>query len=209
MIFGHNTNVTVGNVSYHVQTEDRGASHAAIETTVYEQGRLVHKRTYEYKSLLPLNSKKEATLKQRLDEQHRAVTEEIRSGTLKLDGPAEKPAVEQTPVPAAQAQTGPRLKLRIQNAADWLKGRRASLKIRVTDELGNGVGKARVVARMEGTVQHVEVSAQTDADGSALLEFEMPKFAVADPFLIVHANWGPVDGRLRLQLKARPKVPAV
>jgi hypothetical protein len=207
MIFGHNTNVTVGNVSYHVQTEDRGASHAAIETTVYHQGRLLHKRTYEYKNLLPLNSRKEATLKQRLDEQHRAVTEEIQSGALKLDVSTGKAAAQQSP--ASGAQAGPRLNLRIQNMANWLKGRRASLKIRVTDELGNGVGKARVVARMEGTAQHVETSAQTDADGSALLEFDMPKFAVADPFLIVHANWGPVDGRLRLQLKARPKVPAV
>ncbi len=209
MIFGHNTNVTVGNVSYHVQTEDRGASHAAIETTVYHQGRLLHKRTYEYKNLLPLNSRKEATLKQRLDEQHRAVTEEIQSGALKLDVSAERPAADKSPPSASGTQAGPRLKLRIQNTANWLKGRRASLKIRVTDELGNAVGKARVVARMEGTAQHVEASAQTDADGSALLEFDMPKFAVADPFLIVHANWGPVDGRLRLQLKARPKVPAV
>jgi hypothetical protein len=28
MLFGHNTNVTVGDVTYHVQTEDRGSSHA-------------------------------------------------------------------------------------------------------------------------------------------------------------------------------------
>src|SRR5438128_5152014 len=112
MIFGHNTNVKVANVSYHVQTEDRGASHAAIETTVYHQGRLVHKRTYEYKSLLPLDSRKEATLKQRLDEQHRVVTEEIRSGTLKLEVPAGKQAVEQPPAPSISSQAGPRLKVR-------------------------------------------------------------------------------------------------
>ncbi len=209
MIFGHNTNVTIGNVHYHVQTEDRGAAHAVIETTVYHQGRLVHKRTFEYQKLLPLDSRKEAALKQRLDEQHRAVTEEIRSGKLNLEVSAPKPAMEQSPAQINEQQSGPRLKLRIQNAADWLKGRRASLKVRVTDELGNGIGKARVVARMEGTVQPVEVNAPTDADGSALLEFDMPKFTVADPFLIVEANWGPIVGHLRLQLKARPKVPAV
>ena len=194
---------------YHVQTEDRGAAHAAIETTVYHQGRLLHKRTYEYKNLLPLNSAKEAALKQRLDEQHRAVTEEVRSGALKLEIPAGKAAVEQPPAPTSEVQAGPRLKLRIQNAADWLKGRRASLKIRVTDELGNGIGKAQVVARMEGTAEPVETTGASDSDGSVSLEFDMPKFAVADPFLIVEANWGPVSGRLRLQLKARPKVPAV
>jgi hypothetical protein len=62
---------------------------------------------------------------------------------------------------------------------------------------------------MEGTVEPVEVSATTDVEGVAGLEFEMPKFEVADPFLIIEANWGPVPGHLRFQLKARPKVPAV
>jgi hypothetical protein len=35
MLFGHNTNVTVSGTAYHVQTEDRGISHALIDTTVY------------------------------------------------------------------------------------------------------------------------------------------------------------------------------
>src|SRR5260370_3856239 len=38
MRFGHNSNVTIGEVLYHVQTEDRGATHALIDTTVYYGG---------------------------------------------------------------------------------------------------------------------------------------------------------------------------
>src|SRR5579859_5953589 len=207
MIFGHNTNLAVGEAHYHVQTEDRGTSHAFIETTVYEHGRLLHKRTIDYRSMLPLDSVKEASLKQRLDQQHRAVVEEIRSGALKLAVAEVKPAV---PVaPAVEPSAGPKLKLRIVNGADWLKAGKAALRVRVTDELGNSLPKARVVAKMEGTTEPVEVSSTTDTDGIAGLEFAMPKFAVADPFLVLDANWGPVVGHMRLQLKARPKVPAL
>jgi len=210
MVFGHNTNLTVGDTHYHVQTEDRGIAHATIETTVYNQGRLIHKRKFEYLDWLPMDSAKEVALKQRLDDQHRAVMDDLRSGALKLPVAVGKPAAQPVVAPAPAPASVPILKLRIQNAADWLNGRHVSLKIRVTDELGNPIGKAQVVARMEGTAAPVEVGGLTDGDGMTTLEFEMPKFAVADPLLIVDANWGPVGGRLRLQLKARPpKVPAV
>jgi hypothetical protein len=213
MVFGHNTNLTVGDTQYHVQTEDRGAAHATIETTVYNQGRLIHKRKMEYRDWLPLDHAKEIALKQRLDEQHRAVMEDLKTGALKVPVAAQKtPAAQAAPAvaPAPAADSGPKLKLRIQNPTDWLKSRHASLRLRVTDEMGNPVAKAKVVARMEGTAEPVEVGGLTDGDGTTTLEFDMPKFTIADPLLIVDANWGPVGGRLRLQLKARPpKVPSV
>jgi len=210
MVFGHNTNLTVGDTHYHVQTEDRGAAHATIETTVYNQGRLIHKRKLEYRDWLPLDGAKEIALKQRLDEQHRAVMEELKSGVLKLPVAAQKSAAPAPIATAPDAVSGPKLKLRIQNPADWLKGRHVSLRVQVTDEMGNPLGKTRVIARMEGTEEPVEVGGLTDGEGTTTLQFDMPKFTVADPLLIVDAAWGPVTGRLRLQLKARsPKVPAV
>lgn len=204
MQFGHNTNVKVGDALYHVQTEDHGVAQALIETTVYQEGRLVHKRRLNYKDLLPLDTAKEATLKQRLDKQHHAVMEEIETGKLKLANPGASAA--NVVAPAA----GPRLMLRIQNPKDWLSSGHASLKVRVTDELSNPIAKARVVARMDGAAEPVEVGGLTDADGVTSLDFDIPKFDVAEPFLVVDANWGPVSGRLRLQLREKPpKVPAV
>jgi len=208
MVFGHNTNLTVGSTHYHVQTEDRGVAHATIETTVYNQGRLIHKRKIEYRELLPLDSAKEVALKRRLDEQHHAVMEDLKSGALKLPVGAQNSGEQSPTAPAVAA--GPKLKLRIQNPADWLKGRHVSLRVQVTDEMGNPIGKTRVIARMEGTEEPVEVGGLTDGEGTTTLQFDMPKFTVADPLLIVDAAWGPVTGRLRLQLKARsPKVPTV
>lgn len=208
MQFGHNTNVKVGDAQFHVQTEDHGTVHALIETTVYQQGRLVHKRAFSYKDMLPLDGAKEAALKERLDLQHHVVVEEIKTGKLNLAIASTKQKGEAA-VAKAATDTGPKLSVRIQNPKDWLKGRHASLKVRVTDELSNPIMKARVVARMEGSTEPLEVGGLTDEDGVTSLEFDMPKFDVAEPFLVVDANWGPVNGRLRLQLKAKPpKVPA-
>ena len=63
MIFGHNTNVAIGNVKYHVQTEDGGITSAHIDTTVYSGGRVLHRRTNSYLDLLPLNADREEALK--------------------------------------------------------------------------------------------------------------------------------------------------
>ena len=53
MVFGHNTNIKMGAVTFHVQTEDRGEYHGLIDTTVYFQGRVLHRRTNNYFDLLP------------------------------------------------------------------------------------------------------------------------------------------------------------
>ena len=214
MQFGHNTNVTVSGVRYHVQTEDRGGAHPLIDTMVYLNGRVVHRVTNNYQDLLPIDATKEPILKQRVDEQHYGVEAALRDGSIKV-AEAATPAPHPTsasaaaaPVVAAPASdAGPKLKLRIHNAADWLKGKRASLRIGVRDELGNILPRARVTAKMEGTAQPVEVSAAAGDDGIAAIEFEVPKFTVSEPALILEANFGPIQGRMRLQLKAKAKVP--
>ncbi len=101
MVFGHNTNIKLGPVTYHVQTEDRGVSRALIDTTVYYRGRVLHRRTNNYYDLLPLNEDSEQALRLRVEEQHRTVLEEMREGTLLLALP---PAVlqELADAPAAQ-----------------------------------------------------------------------------------------------------------
>jgi hypothetical protein len=59
MLFGHNSNVTVGTEIVHVQTENRGANHAFIDTTVHWKGRVLHRRTNNYQDLLPLDAESE------------------------------------------------------------------------------------------------------------------------------------------------------
>ena len=202
MLFGHNSNVKIGEMLYHVQTEDRGTSHAVIDTMVYHSGRVLHRRANSYADLLPLDASREEDLKRRVSAQHQAVLEELRSGTLKL---------AQHAMPAAPSAGGARdsLSLELLNAKNWLAGRRATLQV-VVSQKGNGiaVSGARVTARIEGTAEPAQYSTATGLDGKAQLAFDMPRLAGAECALVIEANNGKAQARLHFQLRAKAKVPA-
>jgi hypothetical protein len=206
MLFGHNSNVTVGGDVVHVQTEDRGAGHAFIDTTVHWHGRVLHRRTNNYLDLLPLDGDKEDALKARLDDQHRAVIEEIRTGALKLTFPAPPTAPQKlgplgNPRPVAPAA----LKVELINPKTWLSGRQATLQLMVRDAAGNAIAGAETKVRVEGVESPAEFSALTGNDGGAMLQFEMPQLSGAEVALAIEASRNGAKGHLRFQLRAKPR----
>jgi hypothetical protein len=197
MLFGHNTNVTVGGTAYHIQTEDSGTAHALIDTTVYFHGRVLHRRIINYFDLLPLNPDREQALKLRLDEQHRNVVEEIRSGALILALPRD----DKVSPPKS-------LLLELINAKTWLSGKRATLQVFVRDkENGAAVEHAHVAARIDGAAEAHEFAAQTGSDGRVQLEFDMPRLAGANAALVIKASDGSAKAHLRFHLRAKPHTP--
>ena len=199
MLFGHNTNVNVGSDVVHVQTEDRGANHAFIDTTVHWKGRVLHRRTHNYNDLLPLDGEREAALRGRLDEQHRAVIEEIRSGALQLVLPVSPVAPKPEPVPMS-------LKIELLNAKTWLAGKHATLQLKVLDRAGQPVAGAEVRARVEGGEDAKDHLAIAGAAGEAMLQFEMPRLTGAEVALVIEAAQRGAKGNLRFQLRAKPRV---
>ena len=207
MLFGHNTNVKAGDTTYHVQTEDRGTATALIDTTVYFRGRVLHRRTNNYFDLLPLNPVREQALKERVDKQHRAVTEEIRTGALTLALPQE----ERVSVPAGNPHAAPSsgvLSLELINAKTWLSGKHALLQVAVRNEAHQAVGGATVSARVDGAAEVMQFSTQTGDFGHAQFEFDMPRLAGAEPALIIEALHGNARGHLRFQLRTKSRVPS-
>ena len=202
MIFGHNTNVTIGADTVHVQTEDRGVASAVIDTTVHWKGRVLHRRTNSYKDLLPLDAGKEAALEARLDEQHRGVIEELRSGRLALTIPR---SASPASTPVAESAAPATLNVDLTNARTWLSGRNATLQLLVRDGGGNPVARATAKARVEGAVASFESTAETSPGGVATLQFEMPKLSGDDPALIIEVVHNGAKGSLRFQLRAKPK----
>lgn len=213
MLFGHNTDVKAGETVYHVQTEDRGTANALIDTTVYCRGRVLHRRTNNYIDLLPLDPGREEVLRKRIDDQHRAVTEEIRSGALHLVPPPmplqEKAAANKAESAAhSHAVAEPALAMELINAKSWLAGKRANLHVAVRKKQnGEAVSGALVTARIDGAANVTEFSTETGADGQAHLEFEMPRLAAAEPALVIEASQAHSKGQLKFQLRARPRVP--
>ena len=201
----------MGDTVYHVQTEDRGTPNALIDTTVHCRGRVLHRRTNNYLDLLPLDAEREGLLRKRIDEQHRAVADEIRSSVLQFVPPElppqEKSAAKQSQ-PVTPANAAPGLALELINAKDWLTGKRANLHVCVKKkENEEPVHGARVTAHIDGAVDVSEFTAQTGPDGQALLEFDMPRLAGGEPALVIEAAQAEAKAQVKFQLKARPRVP--
>jgi hypothetical protein len=209
MLFGHNTNVKVGETTYHVQTEDRGTANALIDTTVYFRGRVLHRLTNNYFDLLPMNPDRERALKLRVNEQHSTVIEEIRKGALNLPLPPEVLCPAAT-TEASDSPSAPKvLALELVNAKSWLSGKRATLQISVRNrDNGHAVGNARVAARIDGAAEAEEFRTETGSDGRAQLEFDMPRLTGSEPALVIEAFDGNAKGSLRFQLRAKPRVPS-
>jgi hypothetical protein len=225
MVFGHNTNIKMGTVTFHVQTEDRGEYHGLIDTTVYHQGRVLHRRTNNYFDLVPLDEDREQALKLRLDEQHRAVLEEIRSNKLQLAIPQAPqpvavepkqivPAVDAVvpegsavPVPVAVAMPR-KLSLELVNAKGWLAGKHATLQISVREENGDPVHGAEVAVEVDGSAEPFAQSGETGLYGQVKVEFDMPRITAGEAAIVINATEGLGRGHLRFALRAKPRVPA-
>jgi hypothetical protein len=209
MIFGFNTDVKAGDSTYHVQTEDRGAANALIDTVVYCGGRIVHRRTGNYLDLLPLDADREAALKLRLDDQHRGVLEAIRSGELQPALPSKSQMREPlAPEQEAPAEISSSLQLSLENASSWLAGKRATLEIAVRDKAGNAVGDAKITVQIVGAAQPAEFFTTAEVDGRARVEFDMPRLSGAEPAVVIEAASAAGKGSLRFQLRPKPRAPS-
>jgi hypothetical protein len=217
MVFGHNSNLKIGTLMMHVQTEDRGVAHGLIDTTVYCHGRVLHRRTNNYFDLLPLDDDREQALKLRLDEQHRMVIEEIRSGALRLNvstvvaspvDAQERPAAAEVAKPPATSPPQ-RLLLELINGKSWMSGKHARLQILVREESGAPVSSAQVLVEIEGNENGQVHRAETSPQGLTLIEFDMPRISSPEATLLIRAEHRAGSGQLRFALRAKTRVPSV
>ena len=208
MAFGHNSNVTIAGDTYHVQTEERGAAHALIDTTVYLRGRVLHRRTNSFSDLLPLNSDREQALRLRVHTQHRTVVDEIRSGKLRLSAGNDAKGAAPQAATGVSAVSAASLHLELLNAKTWLSGKHAQLQVAVNDHANKPVDHATVMARVEGAAEPAAFSSETNLLGRTKIEFEMPPLVGPEVALVLEASKGNARGHLRFQLRSKPRVPS-
>ncbi|MBI3668583.1 MAG: hypothetical protein HY237_02210 [Acidobacteria bacterium] len=196
---GFNSNVRLGNAVYHVQTEDRGREHPFIDTTVYDQGRVVHRRTTTYQDLLALGRGGEAALQQRVERQHREVVEELRVGVLKLAAP--------TSATARARAAKPGIAVQLLNPASWLAGGAANSQIEVRSrDTNQPVANVNIEVMLEGAQGPARFAAFTDPQGCAELNFPLPRLGPGGAALVIRA-WGP-GGEDEIRYQLRPKARA-
>src|ERR1700735_1151431 len=123
MSSGFNTDIKVGEHVFHVQTEDRGPHHPAIDTLVYRSGRILHRKSSNYEQFAAAPAFAPEELRRQVEDQHRSVIESLRSGAL--DGEiAAAELVSQSRLPGIQIQ--------LLNPGSWLSAGKVSLEVEIS-----------------------------------------------------------------------------
>jgi hypothetical protein len=198
MSSGYNTDVRVGDRVFHVQTEDRGPSRPIIDTAIYLQGRVVHRRSTSYEHLTASVEFSDDALHKRVAEQHRYVMDELRAGTLSAEI-----ALATEPVPAAGA-----IQVHLLNPNAWLSAGHVSLDVEVlrrTDhEPQPGV---QVEALIEGALRDESRVATSDQDGRVRIEFPLPPLGKGDLVLVIRAKTDAGKDEIRFSMRSRLATP--
>jgi len=199
MSSGFNTDVRVGDHLYHVQTEDRGPSHPVIDTAIYEHGRVLHRRMTSYAHLTLSVEFSEAVLRDRVEEQHRGVIEDLRSGALAADLAA---AAEHAMRPGA-------IQVQLLNPQSWLSAGNVSLDVAILRRADQQPQPgAQVEADIEGALRDGHHTAASDEQGRVRIEFPLPPLGKGDLALVIRAKTDAAKDEVRFSMRSRQKAPA-
>jgi len=199
MSSGFNTDVRVGDQVFHVQTEDRGPTHPLIDTAIYQNGRVLHRRTTSYEHLALSVEYSEDALRGRVEEQHRGVIEDLRSGALAAELAA---AAEQA------ARTGG-IQVQLLNPQSWLSAGNVSLDVAIVRRADQQPQPgAQVEADIEGGLRDAHHAATSNEQGRVRIEFPLPPLGKGDLALVIRAKTDAAKDEIRFSMRSRQKTPA-
>ena len=195
MISGFNTDVKLDSASYHVQSEAR-QSEMLFQTQVFENGRILGKRTRSYANLALVEGGGEAVIQEKLKELHRQVVQAAREGRVQEFLAADK---------TIQDVDGEGLCLH------WLNPEVAQLEIpeqlllrlSVTD-VDRPVEGAMLACRLEiSEAAPIHAQAHSGRDGIAELRLTLNSmsFANTEKFVIVRADFGSRSATRKFRLR--------
>jgi len=196
MSSGFNTDVRVGDRVFHVQTEDRGPAHPSIDTAVYQSGRVLLRRSSSYEQLAASAGFSAEELRQRVEDQHRAIIEGLRSGALNEEIAAALHPV--SPAPGIQVQ--------LLNPGSWLSAGSVSLDveiIRLADRQPEA--GAQVEALIEGALRDSRHSGTCDEQGRVKIQFPLPPLGKGDLALVIQAQAKAGKDEIRFSMRTRDK----
>jgi len=194
MASGFNTDVRVGDAVFHVQTEDRGPSRPVIDTMVYQSGRVLYRRTFDYKHFAESSEFTHEGLRERVEEQHRAVIEDLRSGALESEGPS-----------GAEEPLG--IQVQLLNPDSWLTASSISLNLEILRRKDQRPESGAVVeALVEGSLDEKRHAGKTDDRGRVQIRFPMPQLGKGGLAVVIQAKAQAGKDEMRLVMRSAPKV---
>jgi hypothetical protein len=199
MSSGFNTDVGAGDRTFHVQTEDRGPGRPVIDTAVYQNGRVLLRRSTSYEEFARSPEFSADALRQRVEHQHRTVIEELRTGTLAAE------------LAMAAEQTGQADGIQVQllNPGSWLSAGRVALDVEILRRADRTpLPGAQVEAVIEGAARDARYAGATDDQGRVQIQFPLPPLGQGDLALVLIARTDAAHDEIRFAMRSRSKTPS-
>jgi len=198
MSSGFNTDVRVGDHVFHVQTEDRGPNRPVIDTTVYQNGRVFHRRSSDYREFKDSAEFSDELLRHRVEEQHRVVIEDLRGGPLAGEMAA---ALEK-----ASAAGG--IQVQLLNPGSWLSAGTVSLDVEILRRADRQAqAGVQVDAAIEGALREGRHTGTSDEHGRVRIQFPLPPLGKGDLTLVIRAKTEAGKDEIRFTMRSRAKTP--
>jgi hypothetical protein len=199
MSSGFNTDTRVGEKVFHVQTEDRGPTPPVIDTVIYLSGMVVHRRSSDYREFAASPAFSPEQLRQRVEQQHRAVIDDLRAGTLDAEIAAS----------AEQAVRAGGIQVQLLNTGSWLSAGNVSLDLEIVRRADRAPeAGAQVEAMIEGAIEEKRHSGTSGGDGRVKIEFPLPPLGKNDLALVIRANAEAGKDELRFTMRSKSKAPS-
>lgn len=200
MSSGFNTDVRVGDQVLHVQTEDRGPSHPSIDTAVYQNGRVLLRRSSSYQEFAASAEFSAEGVRQRVEEQHRAVIQDLRTGTIAV------PAQPAMPPQPEDGKKSGEIQVQLLNPQSWLAGGRVSLDLEVLRRSDRQPWPgAAIEAMIEGSGSQDRHIGTSDEQGRARIQFPLPPLGKGDLTLVIFASADGDRDEVRFAMRSRDK----
>jgi len=198
MSSGFNTDVRVDDSVFHVQTEDRGPNHPVIDTVVYQNGRILHRRSSSYEHLVGTPDLAPEGLRERVAEQHRQVIEDLRGGALS----------EQIAAVLAAASREAGIQVQLLNPNSWLAGGNVQLDVEILRRADKQpLAGAQVEAAIEGAAESTRHAGTSDDSGRVRIGFPLPPLGKGDLALVIQAQADLGKDEIRFAMRSRSKQP--
>ena len=196
MSSGFNTDVHIDDHVFHVQTEDRGPSHPVIDTVVYQYGRILHRRSSNYEHFLSSAEFTAEGLRERVEEQHRQVMDDLREGALaqQIDAALE-----------LATRTGG-IQVQLLNPTSWLEGGNVKLDVEIVRRADRQpLAGAQVEAAIEGAAEVARHAGTSDDQGRVRIGFPLPPLGKGDLALVINARADADKDEIRFAMRSRAK----
>jgi hypothetical protein len=196
MSSGFNTDVHIDDHVFHVQTEDRGPSHPVIDTVVYQYGRILHRRSSNYEHFLSSAEFTAEGLRERVEEQHRQVMDDLREGAL----------AQQIAAALELATRAGGIQVQLLNPTSWLEGGNVKLDVEIVRRADRQpLAGAQVEAAIEGAAEVARHAGTSDDQGRVRIGFPLPPLGKGDLALVINARADADKDEIRFAMRSRAK----